>query len=413
MMASTLRILSLDGGGIRGISSILILQEVMENIRQIEGLQEAPRPCEYFDFIGGTSTGGIIAIMLGRLGMTIEDCIAAYRRLAKKAFTPKRRLFPLPLPLDGTYSAKALEMAIKEVVKAGCKDGNCPAQEGCSHGDALFRNDACVKTAVLAVTKENVDAKPTLFRTYDKVSGFRNCATWEVARATSAASTFFKSIRCGRDDIEFIDAGFGYNNPCEVLVEEAQKQFPEAHQLRVLSIGTGLGAVVTINDTRISMLKALKSISTTSRKVADRLDEKYRTSGQYFRFNVDRGLEDVTLADWTKASKISAHTHNYLLEKQREIIRCAEAFSYTHRGAGSASASASDEQRDSLGRGDADEPGWGNQGVLDYGIFILRNVVSRNAEQRNAVFGARAITKACISDNTCSNGSKQWNSIRG
>ena len=49
---------TLDGGGIRGISSLLILENIMENIRKAEHLGRVPRPCEYFDLIGGTSTGG-------------------------------------------------------------------------------------------------------------------------------------------------------------------------------------------------------------------------------------------------------------------------------------------------------------------------------------------------------------------
>ena len=62
------RILSLDGGGVRGLSSLLILRELMEEIgRRKNG--NAPLPCEYFDLIAGTSTGGFIAIMLGRLRM--------------------------------------------------------------------------------------------------------------------------------------------------------------------------------------------------------------------------------------------------------------------------------------------------------------------------------------------------------
>ena len=47
-----------DGGGIRGISSLLILQTIMENIREARNLNQVPRPCEIFDVIGGTSTGG-------------------------------------------------------------------------------------------------------------------------------------------------------------------------------------------------------------------------------------------------------------------------------------------------------------------------------------------------------------------
>lgn len=174
---------------------------------------------------------------------------------------------------------------------------------------------------MLAITKDNVDALPTLFKTYDTSASLDGCTIWQVARATSAATTFFKPIRVGRDDIEFIDAGFGYNNPCEILIAEAQAQFPNRKMMQVLSIGTGLGDVVSIGDTRKSILKALKSMATTSRKVDSRLVEQYSDEGMYFRFNVDRGLDDITLSDWEKSSKISAHTRNYLEENRRATRR--------------------------------------------------------------------------------------------
>jgi len=63
------RLLSLDGGGVRGLSSLLILREIMEEIQRQSGREETPLPSQYFDLIGGTSTGGLIAIMLGRLRM--------------------------------------------------------------------------------------------------------------------------------------------------------------------------------------------------------------------------------------------------------------------------------------------------------------------------------------------------------
>ena len=62
-------VLTFDGGGVRGLSSLLILREIMETIERKTDADETPLPCEYFDLIGGTSTGGLIAIMLGRLGM--------------------------------------------------------------------------------------------------------------------------------------------------------------------------------------------------------------------------------------------------------------------------------------------------------------------------------------------------------
>jgi patatin-like phospholipase/acyl hydrolase len=76
-----LRILSLDGGGIRGISSLYILKDLLAQIerdrkaeaRNTELRPQVPptplRPCDIFDLICGTSTGGLIALMLGRLEM--------------------------------------------------------------------------------------------------------------------------------------------------------------------------------------------------------------------------------------------------------------------------------------------------------------------------------------------------------
>jgi len=50
------RLLSLDGGGIRGLSSLIILKHLMEQLDP----QNPPKPCDYFHLIGGTSTGGYV-----------------------------------------------------------------------------------------------------------------------------------------------------------------------------------------------------------------------------------------------------------------------------------------------------------------------------------------------------------------
>ena len=65
------KILSFDGGGVRGLSSLLILRDIMTEIEYKNGAADTPKPCEYFDLICGTSTGGLIAIMLGLLGMVL------------------------------------------------------------------------------------------------------------------------------------------------------------------------------------------------------------------------------------------------------------------------------------------------------------------------------------------------------
>lgn len=150
---------------------------------------------------------------------------------------------------------------------------------------------------------------------------FQGCTIWQVARATSAATTFFKPATVGRDSVKFVDAAFGYNNPCEVLIGEARRQYPDHEKIHILSIGTGLGDVVAINNSRLSIVNALKRMATSSKIVATRLDSKYGDGGEYHRFNVDQGLQDITLSDWEESSTIAAHTFNYLQENQRKIER--------------------------------------------------------------------------------------------
>jgi len=52
------RLLSLDGGGIKGMTILLILKRIFRTIQRDQNLPDLPRPCDYFDLIGGTSTGG-------------------------------------------------------------------------------------------------------------------------------------------------------------------------------------------------------------------------------------------------------------------------------------------------------------------------------------------------------------------
>lgn len=102
----------------------------------------------------------IIAIMLGRLGMTVDECIRAYKEVAQKAFTPKWSGI-LPGSPNGAYSAEALEAAIKQTVRAFCVDPDCAAQrsqggstvETCPHNDLEFRDPSCTKTYVRSPVK--------------------------------------------------------------------------------------------------------------------------------------------------------------------------------------------------------------------------------------------------------------------
>ncbi len=82
-MSSPLRVLDLDGGGVRGISMLYILKELVAQIkgqRQFANsdnvsMESSFKPCDLFDLICGTDVGGLIALMLGRLAM-VSHCVS-------------------------------------------------------------------------------------------------------------------------------------------------------------------------------------------------------------------------------------------------------------------------------------------------------------------------------------------------
>lgn len=111
-------LLSLDGGGIRGLSSLLVLKQIMESIDPLD----PPKPCDYFDMICGTSTGGLIAIMLGRMRLTVDECIDAYMELSSAVFTKVHHRISISGNIQGRFDHKALEKGVQDLlIRCGLK----------------------------------------------------------------------------------------------------------------------------------------------------------------------------------------------------------------------------------------------------------------------------------------------------
>lgn len=91
------RVLCFDGGGIRALSQILILQELMLQVRLENKLDVTPEPRDCFDFICGTEAGGLIAILLGRLGMSLAECEEVFRAFGPKVFRKTSTKIPFNL----------------------------------------------------------------------------------------------------------------------------------------------------------------------------------------------------------------------------------------------------------------------------------------------------------------------------
>ena len=115
----------LDGGGVRGLSSLLFLQALMrlinvciKDIAETEEFHGDLKPHDVFDFVAGTSTGGLIALMLGKLGMSITEGIAQYHELSKTIFKKKhlRGKFTGGLALT-RYSGKCLRKCVRKLLQ--------------------------------------------------------------------------------------------------------------------------------------------------------------------------------------------------------------------------------------------------------------------------------------------------------
>ncbi|KAL8718789.1 MAG: hypothetical protein Q9225_004121 [Loekoesia sp. 1 TL-2023] len=285
-MEEPLNLLTLDGGGIRGVSMLLILDEMMKRIQHDKGLASLPRPCEYFHLIGGTSTGGLIALMLGRLQMTTKDALRTYNSIAGSIFCKANRKSSFK---DGAFKATTLEKQIQDLV-AIKKLGEHIFHENDEAGSS--------KTFVCAVPAVNM-AHPRLFRSYAvRENAGSNCKIWEAARATTAAPTFFKRITImddGGAQEEFLDGGLLFNNPAQLALSEASTIFGDASKLGCLiSIGTGYPGTIGLSQPDAfqkilptAMIGVLKQITTNCEKTAHELAKRFRQLPNcYFRFSV-------------------------------------------------------------------------------------------------------------------------------
>lgn len=113
------KLLSLDGGRVRGISSMVILREIMNKVKELEqgkkiGDDSERLPCRYFDLAGGASTGGLAAIMLFRLEMSAPDVIDQYEGMATRIFSKKDEG---PFHENGSSTGNWVRIALKVLLE--------------------------------------------------------------------------------------------------------------------------------------------------------------------------------------------------------------------------------------------------------------------------------------------------------
>lgn len=205
------QILSLDGGGIKGLFSAAVLAAIEEDLKT--------EVTKHFDLITGTSTGGIIALGLG-VGMRPREIVEFYLSNGPEVFRQAKRLRTIKKLFSRKFPSEPLVEALKRCFK-----------------DKLF--GASEKR--LVIPSYNIGEDDIyLFRTphHERLRRDYKVPLWKVAQATSAAPTYFPCCRC-IDNQRLIDGGVWANNPALVGIVEATGTLGvPLDSIRVFSIGT-------------------------------------------------------------------------------------------------------------------------------------------------------------------------------
>lgn len=225
------KILSIDGGGTRGIIPAKILMELEDELQRRNG--KDARLYQYFDLICGTSTGGIIALGLA-LGIPAKDIFCLYKEHASDIFP---RWSKLMLPLRRTlYSRDKLKELLK---KAYC--GENPI-------DSVRLVDC--KTRVCIPAYELGNGQLHVYKTPHNPNLVRDLhiPVVDVALMTSSAPVYFNPYsfsytKIDTDIVEnctnMIDGGVAANNPAMIGLLEARGLGVELENIEMLSLGTG------------------------------------------------------------------------------------------------------------------------------------------------------------------------------
>ncbi|KAF6831724.1 ankyrin repeat protein [Colletotrichum musicola] len=318
------RLLSLDGGGIRGVSSILVLKEMMRQVNIDRKPKDYLQPWQVFDLIGGTSTGGIIAIMLGCLKMSVDECYDVYMKLAKTIFKPKRwrcDIFNRGLDLVSAserYDSAKMEDLVQQIIKERTGSRNAMLQDP-------LRKSPC---KVFVTTVRADDEELLLLRSYhNKQQPDMHSALfemWEALRATSAASTYFKEFRRGNEG--YVDGAFKSNNPIFEVHHEACDLWPDRDAFLV-SIGTGTKPSAPLGGHVVKLVRSMTKLATATEGSwirFHRTHKKLAEDNRLFRFSAP-GVGEVDLGNHRMIGSVVMRTETYLRDTTtaRDVATCS------------------------------------------------------------------------------------------
>ena len=199
--------LAVDGGGMKGFCPCAMLIELERRIG---------KPCsQYFDLIAGTSVGGILALLLS-IGFPAAKALEFFTvdgpDIFQKHWWRRHGVF---MP---RYPAKRIEGILQKRL-----------------GDQTLKD---CQTKVLVTAFDLVARNAFFFKNFDDAPDY---SLWQVARATSAAQTFFPAFPL--DAMILWDGGNEANNPSMCAYADAIKLWGDAERIKLLSIGCGFSPI--------------------------------------------------------------------------------------------------------------------------------------------------------------------------
>jgi len=233
-------ILSIDGGGIRGILPAKALAYLES---QLISNNKNTRLCDYFDLIVGTGTGGIIAAMIttpdshGRPRYKAQETVDLYANEGEKIFDSSlwKRISSMGGVADEKYSASYLEKMLNQ------------------HMGTTMLSQTVKPILITSYDIRNRATK--FFGTTDTINKSRDFFLKDICRATSAAPSYFEPARitsASGTPFTLIDGGIFANNPAMIAYAEARTidfakilgtenkpSFPVAKNIFLVSVGTG------------------------------------------------------------------------------------------------------------------------------------------------------------------------------
>lgn len=307
-----IRILSIDGGGTRGLVAL-------QTLLRLEEMSGKPI-YQLFDYICGVSTGAILGFMLGIYHIPLSECEELYKKLGSDVFRQNVIVGTVKMGWNHAfYDSEIWEKVLKE-------------RMGSDLLVETSRNPDCAKVAAVStVVNKGTPLKAYVFRNYNLPVGVRShyrgsCQhkLWEAIRASSAAPGYFQEFALGTDLHQ--DGGLLVNNPTALAIHECQCLWPGTPLQCVVSLGTGRFESASKNTTTYTSLKTklthVISSATDTEEVHTMLDALLPPN-TYFRFNPYMS-EDVALDESRieKLNQLQAEGVRYL-ERNEEKLKQA------------------------------------------------------------------------------------------